>query len=108
MKPSDPVVIHLPGPSLVSAGAGLEHAAAVLAALARVGRVQLDATAAERMTPSFANALVMSILDAIGQSDFERRVELVGGPENLRENWNKAVDRYGRGIRLSTQRPRAA
>lgn len=92
----------------MSAAAGVEHAAAALAALARGGRVQLDATDADRMTPSFANALVMSILDAIGQSDFERRVELVGGPENLRENWDKAVERYGRGIRLSTQRPHAA
>ena len=95
-------------PSLNTVGAGLLLASQAVTALGRGDPVCIDLSPAERMTPSFANALVMTILEAVGEREFESRVTLRASSDLVREAWSKAVERYKRGIRLSTQRPGAA
>ncbi len=94
--------------SLNTVGAGLSLAEQIVSALRNGGVVQVDLTAAERMTPSFANALVMTVLDAVGEEEFRARVSVSHSSELVAEAWTKAVQRYARGIRLTTQRPGAA
>ena len=91
-----------------SLNTGLLLASQAVTALGRGDPVCIDLSPAERMTPSFANALVMTILEAVGEREFESRVTLRASSDLVREAWSKAVERYKRGIRLSTQRPGAA
>lgn len=105
----NPVVRILPkGPSLNSAATGLELAEQASGTLRAGGVVQIDLQDIERMTASFANALVMTLLDAFGVAEFERRVLPINATPFVLESWSAAVDRYRRGIRLTTQRPGAA
>lgn len=62
----------------------------------------------DRMTPSFANALVMTVIEAVGLAGFTASVTLINANALVAESWLKAVERYQRGIRLSTQQPGAA
>ncbi len=94
--------------ALNTVAAGLSLAAMVINELKAGSSVQLDFVAVERMTPSFANALVMTILDAVGVEVFRTRVSIAFSSTLVQEAWMKAVERYERGIRLSTQRPGAA
>jgi hypothetical protein len=98
----------LEGPSLNAVPAALELAARVVAVLEHGGTVILDLRAVERLTPSFANALAMTILDAAEPAEFRSRVDVRTGSDAVRESWSSAVSRYERGIRLSTQRKGAA
>ena len=95
-------------PSLNTVGAGLALANEIVKTLLRGESVHLDLTAAQRMTPSFANALVMTMLEAVGEAAFHARVRLSTSADPVAEAWSKAIERYKRGIRLSTQRPGAA
>jgi hypothetical protein len=95
-------------PSLNSVGAGLALAQQVIAAVRSGEAVTLDLRAAERMTPSFANALVMTILESIAAGQFESMVQPLFASQTVEEAWSKAAERYRRGIRLSTQRPDVA
>lgn len=98
----------LQGPSLNTVTAGITVAHAAVAALQAGATVRIDMTQAERMTPSFANALVMTILDAVGSATFNARVCPVFSTPAVQEAWNKAVERYNRGLRLSNQQSGAA
>lgn len=90
-------------PSLNSVAAGLELAERAIGAIRGGASVRIDLSAALRMTPSFANALVMSMLDALGVAAFNDRVTMTTGSDLVREAWQKAIERYERGVRLSTQ-----
>ncbi len=90
-------------PTLNTVSAGLQMATETVSALQRGESVRLDLTAAQRMTPSFANALVMSILAAVGLDQFREHVFVATTSDLVQEAWDKAFDRYQRGIRLSTQ-----
>lgn len=94
--------------SLNSVSAGLALANAVVDALRAGETVVLDLSAAERMTPSFANALAMTILDAAGEAVAASRLSVLSTSGPVNEAWSKSVERYRRGFRLSTQRPGAA
>jgi hypothetical protein len=94
--------------SLNTVAAGLSLAQHTVSALRNGEDVRIDLCAAERMTPSFANALVMTILMAVGEREFSDRVRLSASSGLVLEAWAKAVERYRRGIRLSTQQPGAA
>lgn len=96
------------GPSLNSVGGGLALAQLVVAALKAGEHVQIDLALADRMTPSYANALVMTILEAVGEEGFRLRVVHRATSPMVSEAWAKAVERYKRGIRLTTQQTDAA
>lgn len=101
-------VISLAGPTLNIVPSALELASRAVRALERGDEVVLDFRAVERLTPSFANALAMTILEAVGQDRFRARVSIRDASELVAESWAKAVGRYARGIRLTTQRQGAA
>lgn len=95
-------------PTLNTVASGLSLARDIVAAL-RCGRaVALDMSTVERMTPSFANALVMTILDAVGLPVFRAQLQMSTVSPVVQDAWAKAIERYERGIRLTTQRPGAA
>jgi hypothetical protein len=66
--------------------------------------VLLDLKNVERLTPSFANALVMTIIEAVGEAAFRTRLTVVFGSDIVQDSWRKAAQRYERGVRLTTQR----
>lgn len=101
-------MITLPGPALNSGAAGLSLAIEALSAVGAEGVVRLDFGAVERMTASFANALVMTLLAELGEEALISRVALVSASDAVLAEWRRAIERYQRGIRLSTQRPGAA
>lgn len=100
-----PRVFRLPGPALNSGAAGLRLADEVLAALGECEVVRVDVAEVERMTASFANSLVMPLLERVGVEAIGTRVVLVGASDGVSGEWRKAVERYTRGVRLSIQRP---
>jgi hypothetical protein len=98
----------LEGATLNTVPAALELAKRVIAQLRSGENVHLDLEPVERLTPSVANALVMTILDEVGRAEFDAMISVAFGSELASESWTKAVQRYERGIRLSTQRQGAA
>ena len=100
--------LELEGPTQNTVPAGLELAQRVVSAIQAGNTVCLDLTKVERLTPSFANALVMTILEAVGPDAFKSKLRLVFGSEFVESSWGQAVQRYERGVRLTTQREGAA
>ena len=88
--------------------AGLSLARSIIEALEDGRAVRLDLEFIERLTPSVANALVMTVLDAVDVVAFRARIQVKFGSVLVEEAWNKAVSRYERGVRLTTQRQGAA
>lgn len=88
--------------ALNSATQGAELARAVLERLAAGGLVKIDASQAHRMTPSFANAFAMTVLERVPDAFSARKVHVVAAAQVVAA-LEAAVDRYERGIRLSTQ-----
>ncbi|KAA0215530.1 MAG: DUF4325 domain-containing protein [Leptolyngbya sp. PLA3] len=103
-----PQVVKLEGPAQNSAGLGVTTAEKVLALLRQHQTVELDFAGVERITASFANALVMTILELVGEEALRSRLLLSHAAPLVAAEWEKAIERYRRGIRLSTQRPGAA
>ncbi|MBM4107885.1 MAG: hypothetical protein FJ255_03600 [Phycisphaerae bacterium] len=89
--------------TLNSAAEGLKMALRALEALRADEFVTIDATTAERVTPSFANAFVMTILAEAPDAFKSHRIRLDAG-DFVRRAFDASIDRYERGIRLSTQR----
>lgn len=50
----------------------------------------------------------MTVLDAVEIAAFGARIQVKFGSALVEEAWNKAVSRYERGVRLTTQRQGAA
>lgn len=101
-------VVRAEGPTLNTVSKGLELAERIVTAL-KLGRsVTLDFADAERLTPSFANAVVMTILDAVGIEGFRSKLRMETASPLVKESWAKAIERYERGIRLTTQRSNVA
>jgi hypothetical protein len=100
--------LQIPESSLNTVSAALLLAQQAIESLRKHEPVRVDLTRAERMTSSFANALVMTILDAVGEQVFQSSVTLDTPSALVRESWDKAVERYRRGIRLTTQQSGAA
>ncbi len=89
--------------ALRSAGDGLERAKAVSAILDQGLSVRIDFAAVEIMTPSFANAFVMTLLERYPIERLRSGCEFLNRSEVVIESMNRAVTRYQNGIRLSSQ-----
>ena len=87
---------------LNSASRGLALAADVAARLQHVDAVEIDVRAVVRVTPSFANAFVMTVLAEFPDA-LSRRVRFVNAEAFVELAFRQAADRYARGIRLSSQ-----
>ncbi len=68
----------------------------------------MDLQRVERMTSSFANALVMTILDGVPRQVVRDRLNLQNASEVVEESINRAIERFDQGVRLTIQRPRTA
>ena len=88
---------------LKSAGDGLELAHEILSDLQLHESVALDFSQTEFITPSFTNALVLTLVHALGTDVFKERVCLSGVSSSVRSSLDRSVQRYERGIRLSSQ-----
>ncbi len=88
---------------LNSATSGYDLALSVLECLRRDDSVEIDARLVTRVTPSFANSLVMSVLDEFPEAFSSRRCLIVADPHVL-ASFEASMSRFARGIRLSTQR----
>jgi hypothetical protein len=100
-------VIQLEGP-LNLAERALSDANSWLLPKLATASVVIDCARVTRVTPSYANALVMTLLAAYPDAWTARRLTLRDALPYVWAEFEKAVDRYQRGIRLSTQRPQCA
>lgn len=87
-----------------SAERGLEVARAVLEALNCERIVHLNASETVRMTPSFINALVFTVMAEHPNENFRCRVHFIDASPLVSDQLATAVSRFTRGIRLSSQR----
>ena len=83
---------------------GLQLAEDVLRALREVETISIDFADVHRMTPSFANAFIMTLLEQLSIDEAKRRVSFLDLHENVAASINQSIHRYRKGIRLSTQR----
>ena len=90
---------------LNSASRGLEIAQEVLVRLERRERVVIDGAGAERMTPSFSNALIFTLAEKVGLDRLRTDFEMSGCTAIIQQAVEASISRYERGIRLSTQPP---
>ena len=108
MEPHSEFNLEVEGPTQNTVSAGLDLAERVVSTIRDGYIVLLDLKGVERLTPSFANALVMTIIESVGDVAFRTKLSVVFGSELVEEGWRKAVQRYERGVRLTTQREGAA
>jgi len=87
-----------------SATAGLELARDVLCCLRSDESVLIDLEAVERVTPSFANALIMTLLAEIPRVELAARAPIVNASPSVAQSLAESARRYEAGIRLSSQR----
>lgn len=90
--------------ALRSASEGLEMAQEIIARIRANERVRVDLAAVEMMSPSFANTLVMTLLEQFTVDQLRANCEFANRTDVVIEAMNRAVQRYQSGIRLTTQR----
>ena len=83
---------------------GANLAATVLRALDDGETVRIDFSGVEIMTPSFANAFVMLLLERHEVPQLRERCEFLNRSDHVVCAMNRSVERYRQGIRLTTQR----
>lgn len=88
---------------LSSASEGIRLADDVIEQLRSHDRVHLDFAFVQFMTPSFTNALVMSLLHVLSADDFAARVEFDNTSERIEASLQRSQQRFEAGIRLSGQ-----
>ena len=95
--------------ALNSATDGLKYAEDVVAQL-RISDEPIHVSFADidRVTPSFANAFVMTLMEQLGLDRMKTHVRVVDAAPHIVATLAKSVQRYQSGIRLSTQRLPAA
>jgi STAS-like domain of unknown function (DUF4325) len=64
--------------------------------------VVIDFSNAERMTPSFANAFAMTLLEFFPNGDWANYVTFIKTNDFVENAIRRSIDRHRRGIRLST------
>lgn len=89
--------------SLTSADRGRELAEHVIQCLDCYKSIELDFSAVEVFTPSFANAFVMTMLHSVPLDTLRERCIMANRPEWVSAMINQAARRYMSGIRLSSQ-----
>lgn len=92
---------------LTSASNGLRTAEEVLRLLRENDQVIVNLRAVESMTPSFANAFLMTLLETLGSS-IGSRVVLSNAPPRIADILTRSEKWYNSGIKLSTQRTATA
>jgi hypothetical protein len=102
------VILRAPGPSLNTVSTGLKLAETALCAIRNGHRVEIDFAEVSRITPSCANALVMTMLGGMSGEAFASSISICNAAVIVAESWNEAVQRYHRGIRLSSQSDKSA
>lgn len=88
---------------LSRAGRGVELANQVNALVSSKRLVRLDFAAVDRVTPSFTNAFVMSVLEHISVEEYQRQVLLLEQSPHVSSTFERSIMRYQKGIRLSSQ-----
>jgi hypothetical protein len=88
---------------LNSAGDGERLSAEVLHALGRHEVVEINAMDVERVTISFANAFVMHVL-AVTPDAFRSGAVVIHASDFVRCSFEQSMDRFARGMRLTSQR----
>lgn len=86
-----------------SAQMGEDIAVEILDAIDQNQQVELDFRAVEIMTPSFANALIMTLLSRHSLDDLRRKCLFQNRSSTVISMMNRAVTRYSNGIRLTAQ-----
>lgn len=88
---------------LTSAAKGQELAEYVTMCLEHSEMVTLDFGGVEVITPSFANAFVMTLLHRMPLEEVRRRCVMVNRAEWVAARISDAARRYQSGVRLSSQ-----
>ena len=83
---------------------GLRLAGEVLSKLEVSQRVTLDFERVHRVTPSFANAFVMTLLDRLTLDELRARIVMLNRKTNVAQAISESARRYMAGIRLTTQK----
>lgn len=96
--------IQLQSHALRSASEALNTAQDIVAHLRSAERVRIDFAAVEMMSPSFANAFVMTLLEQFTVDQLRARCEFANRNDVVIAAMNRAVQRYQSGIRLTSQR----
>lgn len=91
--------------SLTTSTNGEQLANAVLLTIRAGEEVEIDFVDVEVMTPSFANAFVMTLLAQLSLDEIRRHCVMANRPQLVVDLLNRAVTRYQKGIRLSVQLP---
>jgi len=86
-----------------SATDGLLLARRVMTEIEHPDPVQLDLQAVDRMTPSFANAFMMTLLNQLDRETLKRQLQVSNAKPWVAEAINASIRRFEAGIRLSTQ-----
>ncbi len=89
--------------ALNSAERGFALAEHVEALLNNDDHVELDFSAVTRMTPSYANAFLMVLLERLTPGEVGCRIMMRNQEPNVEAALRKSRDRYMRGLRLSMQ-----
>lgn len=87
-----------------SASLGESLAEVVSRALELQRDVRIDLASVEIMTPSFANAFLMTLLDRFPIAMLQSRCVFLNRQQSVIEVMNRAVQRFQSGVRLSAAR----
>jgi hypothetical protein len=89
--------------ALNSALSGLSLAEGIVSLIRQGKSIEVDLSAAERMTASYANALMMTLLEQFPVDQVKEQVRFENVAEPVAESISAAIERFKRGLRLSTQ-----
>ncbi|MEM8757233.1 MAG: DUF4325 domain-containing protein [Planctomycetota bacterium] len=89
--------------ALRSAANGSALAEQILRLLDAGDHVEVDMASVEAMTPSYANALVMTLLDRVPLEQLKVSCQFTNRNAHVVNAMNTAANRYLSGIRLSSQ-----
>lgn len=86
----------------VRASEGATVARDVLDRLDSFARVAVDCGKPSRMTPSFANGLIFTLMESLPPDALKSRVGIFNANASVRESLREAVLRYRRGVRFNS------
>ena len=97
------VTLRHDGPARLASD-GEEMARCVIHGVLQRRLVRVDFEGVRYMTPSFANALMMTLMESLTEFDVQFRVQFANWSPDVKRAMDQAAERYSKGIRLSTQR----
>jgi hypothetical protein len=92
------------GGAMNSPDGGLSLAYNLLDRLSQGDDVRLDFDGVGRITPSFSNAFVMTLLQRLSLEGFRARIQMVNQNAGVQTAIAESIRLYESGVRLSTQR----